>query len=176
MLELLVGLAVISVMSAVALPSFMQSYRMYQLNDAANQVAGVLKYHSLRGYPHQCSGPVTPLKAQVLLRPAGTFIFTDSNNSGNVQPTEKQALFPRCGHPGSLLRLSPNTAGLAGLVGVPALTNISPTNGFVSFDQRGAAAPPAVSVLYIGNTALPEFGQSSRRRASHGFHTDLVNG
>ena len=156
MLELLIGLAVISVMSAVALPSFMQSYRMYQLNDAANQVAGVLKFTHYEAIRTNAPA-LTPLNAQVLARPAGTFIFTDSNNSGNVQPTEKQALFP-----GAVTLVAsaivPNTAGLAGLVGVPALTNINPANGFVSFDQRGAAAPPAVSVLYIGNTAFPNLG------------------
>jgi Tfp pilus assembly protein FimT len=157
MLELLIGLAIISVMSAVALPSFMQSYRMYQLNDAANQVAGVLKFTHYEAI--RTNAPAaTPLNAQVLQRAGtGTFIFTDSNNSGNVQPTEKQALFP-----GAVTLVPsgvvPNTAGLAGLVGVPALTNISPTNGFIGFDQRGASAPPAVSVLYIGNTAFPNLG------------------
>lgn len=156
MLELLIGLAVISVMSAVALPSFMQSYRMYQLNDAANQVAGVLKFTHYEAIRTNVAAG-TPLKAQVIVRPLGTYIFTDSNNNGNIQATEKQALFP-----GAVTLVAsaivPNTAGLAGLVGVPALTNVSPANGFVAFDQRGAAAPPAVSVLYIGNTAVPNLG------------------
>jgi len=156
LLELLIGLAIISVMCAVALPSFMRAYRMYQLNDAAYQVAGVLKFTHYEAI--RTSVPtLAPLNAQVLLRPAGTYIFTDSNGSGDFQPTERQTLFS-----GAVTLVPsttpPNTAGLAGLVGVAAFTNISPTNGFISFDRRGAVVPPAVSVLYIGNTALPNLG------------------
>src|SRR5690242_13206199 len=42
--ELLVAMGIITLMTAVALPSFVRSYRRYQLSDAAYKVAGVLKF------------------------------------------------------------------------------------------------------------------------------------
>jgi prepilin-type N-terminal cleavage/methylation domain-containing protein len=156
-LELLVIMAVISIISAVALPSFMRSYRGYQLSDAAYQVAGVLKFTHYEAVRLNVA-TATPLKAQVSrIAGTGTYIFTDSNNSGTVQQGEKQALFA------GVVNLvpsttPPNTGGLAAAVGVAAFTNISPTNGSISFDQRGAVQPPAVSVFYVGNTGLPALG------------------
>ena len=153
-LELLVGMAVISIMSAVALPSFIQAYRLYQLNDAANKVADVLKfthYEAIR------LNVALPLKAQISQSAAGIYIFTNSQN-GNVVSTDKQAFF----HGAFTLVSSaavPNTGALATAVGVAALTNISPTSGSnIAFDQRGAVTPAAVSALYIGNAGLPSLG------------------
>jgi prepilin-type N-terminal cleavage/methylation domain-containing protein len=158
MLELIVGMAIISIMTVVAVPSFMQAYRGYQLNDAAYKVAGILKYTHFEAVRLNVA-TATPLKAQVsnAQTQAGTYIFTDSNTSGTVQQGERQTLFTGAVNlvpPGT----PPNTGGLAAAVNVAAFTNISPTNGSISFDQRGAVVPPSVSVLYVGNTGLPLLG------------------
>jgi len=155
-MELLVGMAIISIMTVVALPSFLQSYRTYRLNDVANRVAGVLKFTHYEAIRLNVA-TATPLKAQIGQVAAGTYIFTDSNNNGTLTNTDKQAMFPGAT---TLVPSTtpPNTGGLATAVGVAAFTNISPTNGSIAFDQRGAVTPVAVSVIYIGNTGLPALG------------------
>ncbi len=155
-LELMVVVTVIMVISAVALPSFMQAYRTYQLDDAATQVASVLKFTRYEAIRLNVTA-AAPLAARTLQTAAGTNVYTDNNNSATLQVTEKQVLFSRnvnlvaAGVP-------PNTAGLAGAVGVAALTNVALNGGSISFDQRGAVVPAAVNVLYIGNTSLPNLG------------------
>ena len=159
MLELLVVMTVIMIITAITLPSFLRAIRIYQLNDAATQVASVLKFTRYEAIRLNVAS-ATPLKAQV--RQTGTApvisnVFTDSNNNGTVQSRETQIVLS--GNV-NLVDAStpPNTAGLANAVGVPALTNVSLTSGFVAFDQRGAITPAAINVLYIGNAALPNLG------------------
>jgi len=159
-LELVVVVAVIMIITAISMPSFLNAIRTYQLNDAATQVASVLKftrYEAIRLNVSATVGPGGPLSARV--RQVGTItnVFTDSNYDTNVQNTEKQIQLTgnvnlvAAGTP-------PNTAGLAAAVGVAALTNVPLANGAIAFDQRGAITPAAVSVLYIGNLALPNLG------------------
>jgi Tfp pilus assembly protein FimT len=154
--ELIVVLAVIMIITAVALPSFIQAYRTYQLNDTATQVAGILKFTRYEAIRLNVTA-ATPLKAQVRQSGAISNVFTDSNNDGTLQSTEKQILLS--GNV-NLVDAStpPNTSGLATAVGVSALANVSLTSGSMAFDQRGAVTPAAVNVLYIGNLALPNLG------------------
>jgi len=72
------------IISAVALPSFMRAYRTYQLDDAATQVAGILKFTRYEAIRVNVPA-ATPLKAQILQSAAGTYVFADSNNNGTVQ-------------------------------------------------------------------------------------------
>jgi Tfp pilus assembly protein FimT len=154
--ELIVVLAVIMIITAVALPSFIQAYRTYQLNDTATQVAGILKFTRYEAIRLNVAA-ATPLKAQVRQSGAISNVFTDSNNSGTVQSTDKQVLFSGNANLVSS-SVPPNTSGLATAVGVATLTNVSLSSGSIGFDQRGAVTPAAVNVLYIGNLALPNLG------------------
>lgn len=154
MLELVVVMTVIVVISAVALPSFLQAYRTYQLDDAATQVAGVLKFTRYEAIRVNIPA-ATPLAARTLQTAAGINVYTDSDNSGNLQVTERQILFSRNVR---LVAAGAVPAGLAAAVGVVALTNIPITGGSVAFDQRGAVVPAAVDVLYVGNTSLANLG------------------
>jgi type IV fimbrial biogenesis protein FimT len=158
--ELVIVLAVIMIVTAISVPSFLRIIRIYRLNDAATQVAGIMKftrYEAIRRNVGPGLGVGGALRTQILQGAAGTNIFTDSNYSGTVQSTETQILLT-----GNVNLVSaatpPNTAGLAAAVGVAALTNVSITNGTVAFDQRGAVTPAAVNVLYIGNPAVPNLG------------------
>jgi len=153
-LELMVVVTVIMVVSAVALPSFMRAYRTYQLDDAANQVAGVLKFTRYEAIRLNVTA-AAPLAARTLVTAAGTNVYTDSNNDGALQITENQILFSRNV---TLVAAGTPPGGLAAAVGVAALTNIPVTTGVIAFDQRGAVVPAAVNVLYIGNTSLPNLG------------------
>jgi len=159
LLELVVVVAVITITTVISMPSFLRAMRNYQLNDAAARVAGVLKFTRYEGI--RLNVPfATPLSARVIqagAAPVVTNVFTDSNNNGTVQNTEKQILLS-----GNVNLVSaatpPNTGGLAAAVGVVALTNVPLANGFIAFDHRGAVAPAAVDVLYVGNLALPNLG------------------
>jgi len=53
---------------------------------------------------------------------------------------------------------APGAGTLAAAVGVPAVAYLSPTNATVTFDQRGAVNPVAVSALFVANTAVPDLG------------------
>lgn len=159
MLELVVVLAVIMIITASSMPSFLRAIRTYQLNDAATQVASILKFTRYEAIRLNVAA-ATPLKAQIRqsgTSPVITNVFTDSNNNGTVQSTESQILLS-----GNVNLVSagtpPNTSALATAVGVATLTDVSLTSGSIAFDQRGAITPAAVNVLYIGNLALPNLG------------------
>jgi prepilin-type N-terminal cleavage/methylation domain-containing protein len=154
MLELVVVVAVIMVVTAVSMPSFMQAMRIYRLNDAATQVAGVLKFTRYEAIRLNVPA-VNPERARTLVAAAGTYVYTDSNNSNSVQNTEKQVLFS--GNV-NLVAAGVPPGGLAAAVGVAALTTVPVTGGLISFDHRGALTPAAVNVLYIGNVAFPDLG------------------
>lgn len=158
MLELLIVVAVIVTITAVCLPFLFQAYGTYQLNDAANQVAGILKftrYEAIR------TNSVLSMQIRQVTSPrAQTNLWTDSNGDGVEQNTEKQALLDD----NVVLdpsNVPPSTAALATAVGVPTLTAVtfSSSAGSVSFDQRGALSPStAVNVLYVGNSARQMYG------------------
>jgi len=158
-LELVVVVAVIMIVTAISMPSFLRAVRLYQLNDAATQVAGVLKftrYEAIRLNVSSTVGVVGgPLSARVIQVGTITNVFTDSNYNASVQNTEKQILLS-----GNVNLVPAGTppGGLAAAVGVATLTNVPLANGAIAFDNRGAITPASVSVLYIGNLALPNLG------------------
>lgn len=149
LLEMVVVVAVIFILLGVGLPFFTQSYRDYQLNDAATQVAGILKTTRMeairRNVPINC----------VLNQggaPSITNMWADSNGNGAEDPTEMQILLR-----GTVTLVAaggvPQTGALAAAIGVPALTNIALPNAVISFDFRGAVNPPGVYVIYINDLA-----------------------
>ena len=154
MLELVVVVAVIMVVTAVSMPSFLRAVRIYRLNDAATQVAGVLKFTRYEAIRLNVPLP-NPERARTLVAAAGTYVYTDSNNSNSVQNTEKQVLFS--GNV-NLVAAGLPPGGLAAAVGVAGLTTVPVTGGVISFDHRGALTPAAVNVLYVGNVAFPDLG------------------
>lgn len=157
MVELVIVLAVIMVITAVSLPYFFQAFGTYQLNDAATQVAGILKFTRFQAI--RTNAPVSMQIRQITSPRSQTNIWTDLNGDGVEQATEKQVLLDD----NIVLDPStvpPNTAGLAASVGVATLTPVpfSATSGAITFDQRGAVTPASVGVLYVGNAAQATYG------------------
>lgn len=154
LIETLIVMAIAFAILAIATPSFLQAYRGYQLDNAAAQVAGVLK-----GTRFQAIRFNTSINFIIAGGGPQTRMWGDSNKDGIEQTTEPQTLLS-----GNVNLVAagvvPNTGGLAALIGVPVLTATSPVNGVDTFDGRGAANPaaPGVFVLYVGNTALPAIG------------------
>lgn len=150
--ELVVSIAVILIITGVALPSFLQSYRTYQLSDAASKAANLLKLTRFEAIRRN-----TPVSCQIRQAGSATNFWVDSNGNANMDVGETQVIFTGTVGPISA-GAAPGTGALAAAVGVPTLTSVSPTNATVTFDQRGAVNPAAVYVLYLGNTALPNLG------------------
>ena len=150
--ELVVSIAVILIITGVALPSFLQSYRTYQLSDAASKAASLLKLTRFEAIRRN-----TPVSCQIRQAGSATNFWVDSNGNANMDVGETQVVFTGTIGPMSA-GAAPGTDALASAVGVPTLTSVSPTNATVTFDQRGAVNPAAVYVLYLGNTALPNLG------------------
>jgi Tfp pilus assembly protein FimT len=160
-LELVVSAAIILIISGMAITPISKTLKTYQLNDAASQLAGIIKFTRFeairRNTPINCvnsqAGAYTPAS-----------IWSDDNGDGVEGPTEKQILL---GPAATLVPAGvvPNTTALATAANIPALTAISPSSDAVKFDQRGAvvASPPAVYVYFVGNTS-----------ASGGFRAVIV--
>ena len=155
MVELVVAVAVILIISGVALPSFLRTYRTYQLNDAASKAANLWKLTRFEAIRRN-----TPVSCQLRLAGTATDLWTDSNGNATMDARETQVVFT-----GTVRPIAAGTAAgagaLAAAVGVPAVAFLSPTNATVTFDQRGAVNPPAVSALFFGNNAVPDLGSQA---------------
>jgi Tfp pilus assembly protein FimT len=152
--ELVIAVAVILIISAVAIPALTKTVRIYQLNDAANQLAGILKFTRYEAIRR--NSPLSCLTTQAASNgPAN--VWADDNADAVEQPTERQILLA-----GTVTLQAagavPNAGALATAVGVGTLTTVNPSGGSITFDQRGAVVPPAIYVLYVGNSTSPDTG------------------
>ena len=154
MVELVVSLAIVLVLTGIALPSLTRSYRTYQLNDAATRMAGMLKFTRFEAIRRN-----TTVSCQIQLLSNNWTVWADTTPNGVPDSTEQQlmlvgtaVLLPSAGLPAP-------TAILTG-VGGGTLTTLSGANNLVSFDARGAVTPVpnTTYVLYIGSATNPEFG------------------
>jgi type II secretory pathway pseudopilin PulG len=146
-------MAVILILSAIALPAFVSAYRMYQLTDAATQFAGLLKF--TRGEAIRLNTNVNCQIQQTASVPPVTNMWADSlptPQDGVEDPNEKQLLFSGTVNlvPAAAV---PNAAGLPAAASVPALATVPLANGFVTFDRRGAIIPAQAQVyaFYLAN-------------------------
>jgi hypothetical protein len=155
MVELALSLAIVLILSAIAIPTMMDSLRVYQLNDAAARVSDLLKFTRFEAVRRN-------KEVNFLLQAngGGWVVGTDSNGNGviDTNPAERQevivgfaTLLPAAGLPAP----TPITTALGG----GALNTLSGNPGSVTFDARGAvrvgiggALAPNVSIIYIGST------------------------
>jgi type II secretory pathway pseudopilin PulG len=157
MVELAVSMTVVLILTAMAIPSLMRSFRTYQLNDAASRLSDTLKFTRFEAVRRN-----TPVTLQIKLSGTDWNVWTDSNNDGNQDPTEKQilisgfvSLVPASGLPG--------TGAFTAVLGASSFTTVSGSNGTVKFDARGAvrvgtSLATSVDVFYLGSSTDPEFG------------------
>ena len=156
-LELVMVMAVMLIVSAIALPSIMRTRRIYQLNGAASQMVDVLKrtrFDAIRG-----DGAVN-----CRIRANGTtmLVWSDTNANGVPDPSEVQAFFSAPVTPVAAAGV-PGTGALANSVGsgaAIALNPIAPATGVaLTFDQRGAVTAPAgVNVVYLAYQGVADPG------------------
>jgi len=157
LVELAVSLLIVVVLTAMAIPSLMNSLHAYQLNDAAARVSDLLKFTRFEAVRKNT-------QISFLFQQIGGYwvIGTDSNGNSLIDPTERQntftgfaTLLPATG--------TPATTPILTALGVGALTTLSGGPGSVTFDARGAvrvggAITTTVFIFYVGNGAHPEAG------------------
>jgi len=152
MVELAVSLTVVLILTAVAIPSIMRSFRTYQLNSAAARVADMLKFTRFEAVRRN-------KQINFLMQTSvdGWIVGTDSDNNGSVDATEKQQLISGFA---ALLPsgVAPSPTAISAALGGAALTTKSGSNGSVTFDARGAVLSLTADVFYLGSAANPEFG------------------
>ena len=151
--ELLVSLAIISIFSALAAPRLIRTYRSYQMDDAASQVAAQLKFTRYEAIRRNnvtlCLNSAQAAQGGLL-----TMYTRDIKApNDNVQTNEKQIVFA-ANAVATLVAVGavPNSGSLAAAVNAGPLTTVDPANGSITFDGRGAkTAPAGGSVYWVGN-------------------------
>lgn len=154
-IELLIVAAISLILLSIATPTLLRAYRSYQLNNGASEVEMMLKYTRLEAIRLN-----TPINCDSQLQGNGNYqIWTDSNNDGVAQRTERQVSLNSSAN-FMAIGAVPNTAAIAASLNVAALTGIAPGSlPMMQFDQRGAVVNPVgVYAIAIGNTAIPAAG------------------
>ncbi len=153
MVELAVSLSVALILTAIAIPSMMRSFRTYQLNDAAARMSDMLKFTRFEAVRRN-----TKINCQIKQFGNDWIVWTDSIKNGAVDPTEKQILIS-----GFVTLLPsgapPSSSTITSTLGaMSTLTTLSGANNTVTFDSRGAVSSLTANVFYLGSSANPEFG------------------
>lgn len=155
LVELVLSLAVLLIITTLAIPVVVRSLQSYQLNASAAQLAGMLKFAKFEAIRQN-----TPVSCQVQQQGSSWLIWVDSN--GDVTPSggEPQmyisgtfTLLPAASVPDP----APIKTALGGGSGLP-WNIVSGANGSVTYDQRGVIDNLTVYVLYIGSTTSPDYG------------------
>ena len=161
--ELVVSLSIMLILTAIAIPTLMRSFRTYQLNDAATRLASMLKFTRFEAVRQN-----KQVNFMMQVSGGGWLVGADSNhnnnNTGPLDPTEKQELITGFA---TLLPsgVAPPPTAITAALGGTAPTTKSGSAGTITFDARGAirtAIGGVVSgntfVFYIGSPTDPEFG------------------
>jgi prepilin-type N-terminal cleavage/methylation domain-containing protein len=158
MVELVVSLCVLLILTAIAIPSLMRSFRTYQLNDAAARLSDMLKFtrfEAVRRNKQVCF---------VMQQSGSTWVLgTDSSpNCGTTFDVNgKQQVI--AGFATILSSGAPSPTAITAALGGAALNPLSGSPVSVTFDARGAIrvggnVSASVFVFYLGNVGDPEFG------------------
>jgi prepilin-type N-terminal cleavage/methylation domain-containing protein len=155
--ELVVTVAVMLVLAAIAIPTLTRAFAVYQLNDNASRLSGILKYARYEAIRLNKQVP-----ARVLAVGNNWSVFADTNGNGVADPSETIDMIVM---PLTLLPAAgmPDTTPITSTLGNPVLVlnSISAMNATVLFDARGAVLSgknTTVYVLYLGNTADTDIG------------------
>ena len=156
LVELVTSLAILMILSAIAIPTLMRAYRSYVLSDIASRFSGTAKLTRFEAIRKNT-------QISFRLQQAGTNwnVWVDSNGNGTPDSGEPQVVLTGLVVPlpsGSV----PSSAPISAANGSATLSVLSGGNTSVTYDGRGAIYygpnPTAVYVFYFGNTSIPNFG------------------
>jgi type IV fimbrial biogenesis protein FimT len=158
LVELVLSLAVLLVITTLAIPVVVRSLQTYQLNSTASQLAGMLKFAKFDAIRQN-----THVNFQILQNGTNWIVWVDSNGDGAPNGAEPQMVIPIAGNdtllPASSVP-SPSPIGATLGAGGTALpwTVQSGSNASIMFDQRGVVVSGAggavvstVYAFYLGN-------------------------
>jgi prepilin-type N-terminal cleavage/methylation domain-containing protein len=158
LVELVLSLAVLLIITTLAIPVVVRSLQTYQLNSVASQLSGMLKFTKFEAIRQN-----TPVSCQIQQQTSNWLIWVDSN--GNLTPDGAE---PRMLVSGSFTLLPsgsvPSPAPIIATLGSASTlpwTVLSGTNTSVTYDQRGVlqfAGGATVYALYLGNPNDPNSG------------------
>src|SRR5690242_13122176 len=166
LVELVLSLAVLLVITVIAIPVVVRSLQTYQLNSSASQLAGMLKFAKFDAIRQN-----TPVSCQFAPQGANWLAWVDSNGNGTADQAEPQM------YVGGSFTLTPESsvpdpAPIKSSLGLAASsyawTVLSGAAGNIWYDQRGViGCPPAnptcantsvIYVLYLGSVSNPNSG------------------
>jgi len=152
--ELAVSMTVLLILTAIAIPTLMRSFRTYQLNDAASRLSDMLKFTRFEAVRRN-----TQINFLTQASGTGWLVGTDSNGNGTIDATEKQQLIAGVA---TLLPSGapPSTSSILAKLGATSSLDATRSGaaGSLTFDSRGAVSPLAAYVFYVGSATNPEFG------------------
>jgi prepilin-type N-terminal cleavage/methylation domain-containing protein len=156
MVELAVSMCVMLILTAIAVPSLMRSFRAYQLNTAAAELSEMLKFTRFEAVRRN-----TQVSCLLRANGSGWIVATDSNGNGTIDSVEKQQVI--AGFATLLSSGAPSPTAISVALGGASLTTLSGSINSVTFDARGAiraggVVSANVFVFYLGNVSDPEFG------------------
>ncbi len=157
MVELAVSMTVLLILTAIAIPNFMRSLRIYQLNDMAARLSDMLKFTRFEAVRR--NKPVC-FRMQQQGSTSTWTVGTDSNCSGAFDATGRQQVIT-----GFVTLLDAGTppapTAITTALNVATLTVLPGNPDRPQFDARGAvrvngALTANVYVFYIGAAANPD--------------------
>ena len=146
-IEMVVSCAIVLILTAVAIPSLRRSYAVYQLNDSATRLSGLLKLTRFEAIRKN-----TPISCQFQQVGSNWRVSINSPTAPTQFLMTSTTLVAAGG---------PSSANIATAVGAVGLTTLSGSNNSVKFDQRGAVVPVIGQppyVFYITNAADTSLG------------------
>jgi prepilin-type N-terminal cleavage/methylation domain-containing protein len=163
LVELVLSLAVLLVITTMAIPVVVRSLQTYQLNSTASQLAGMLKFAKFDAIRQN-----TPVNVQVAQASGNWLVWVDSNGDGIPNGAEPQmvisgnnTLLPSAAVPSPAPILATLGAGSAAYTWVV----LSGSTGSIMYDQRGVIITgpgglvvTTITALYLGNPNDPNSG------------------
>lgn len=165
LVELVLSVAVLLIITVLAVPVIVRSLQSYQLNSTASQVSGILKFAKFEAIRQN-----TPVSAQVQQQGTNWLVWVDSNGNGLADGAEPRMII---GGGFTLLPAAtvPGTGSIASTLGADNGTTwtVLSGNGSEWYDHRGVlcfqglppvcpAGPPTIYALFIGNPNDPTAG------------------
>jgi type IV fimbrial biogenesis protein FimT len=156
LVELVLSLAVLLVITTLAIPVVVRSLQNYQLNSTASQLAGMLKFAKFDAIRQN-----TSVSCQIKQSGANWIVWVDSNGDLIANGAEPQMII---GGSFTLLPAGsvPSPASITATLG-PGFSHyswvvLSGSNTSIKYDQRGVIDAGAVYALYLGSASDPNVG------------------
>jgi prepilin-type N-terminal cleavage/methylation domain-containing protein len=164
LVELVLSLAVLLVITTLAIPVVVRSLQTYQLNSTASQLAGMLKFAKFDAIRQN-----THVSFQILQSGTNWIVWVDSNGDNLADGAEPQMVIPIAGNDTLLPASSVPSAGPIALTlgaGNSLYTwTVLSGNGSIIYDQRGVVVSSpggpvvmTITALYLGNPNDPSSG------------------